>query len=452
MTRVPAPDTRPVTLTIAGSDSGGGAGIQADLKSMEATGSFGITAITAVTAQNTTGVEASHVLPLPIIQAQLDAVLTDYDVKAAKTGMLATTEVIRLVTEYAAEFEPPLIVDPVMVAATGDRLLEPAAEAAYEDLIQHATLVTPNADEATVLTDTEVTDQDTAIEAGHKLTDIGATAALVKGGHVPGDHVQDTLVGPDKVEIFSHPRIDTNATHGSGCTLASTITSHLAQGDSVHHAVEKGVTFMERAVRYHLDVGEGPGAVHHLAALRNNAAQNPTAETVHTIVQELVAAAVRPLIPEVGMNVVGATPYAEAPSETAAVEGRITRTLDGIQPNRGIRYGASSHLARFLLACRERKAGLRYAVNCRFNEVIEKTFGDLDAAILEFDRENEPEPEVEGGTMTWAAREVIDSNVEPPIVVFDRGAVGKEPITRVVASSREELLEPVLTLNEIVDN
>lgn len=450
MTRLPAPDTRPVTLTIAGSDSGGGAGIQADLKSMEAAGTFGTSVLTAVTAQNTRGVDTSEVLPEPIIQAQLEAVLNDFDVQAAKTGMLATAPVINLVTEYARTFDGPLVVDPVMVAATGDRLLDPEGEQAYSNLLQHAALVTPNTDEAAVLTDIDVTDRDSAIDAGETLLDMGADAALLKGGHIPGDHVTDVLVLPNDVETFSHQRIDTEATHGSGCTLASTITSHLAQGDPIHDAVDRSVAFMERAVRYHLNVGEGPGAVHHLAALRNDAARNQTVETLHTILQQFETENVRSLVPEVGMNIIGATPYAEAPSETAAVEGRITRTMTGIQPSRGIRFGASSHLARFLLAARELRPRLQYAVNCRFNDTIEPAFYELDATIREFRRQNEPTPEIEGETMTWAARQVLDSDAEPPVVIFDRGDVGKEPMTRIVSTNPDDLVACVFTLDEAI--
>jgi len=178
MTRKPAPDSRPVVLTIAGSDSGGGAGIQADLKTIEAGGAFGTSAITAVTAQNTLGVVSSHVLPIEEIDAQIDAVLSDFDVRAVKTGMLATAPVIAVVTEYVDDLDVPVVVDPVMVAATGDRLLAPDAENVYEDLLAHAALTTPNADEAEVLTGIELTDHEGTIQAGKALLETGVDAAL----------------------------------------------------------------------------------------------------------------------------------------------------------------------------------------------------------------------------------------------------------------------------------
>lgn len=445
--RLAAPDTRPVTLTIAGSDSGGGAGIQADLKTMEAGGAFATSAVTAITAQNTQGVHATHTLPEAAIQAQIDAVITDFDVQAAKTGMLATAPIIDLVVTYANDVQP-LVVDPVMVAATGDRLLEPEAETAYEDLIAHATLTTPNADEAAVLTGVDVTDHDTAVAAGNALLDTGVDAALIKGGHVPGDTVHDVLVTPDIVETFDHPRIDTDATHGSGCTLASAITTNLAHGTPLTEAVATGVRFMERAVRYHIDAGHGPGAVHHLVGVRERAGRSQTQDAVDAILRRFVDANIAPLVPEVGMNIVGATPYAETTDEIAAVEGRITRTLHGIHPGRGVRFGASSHVARFLLSAREFDPNLRFAVNCRFNDEIESALTALDEPVVEIDRREEPDPAVEDATMGWVARRAFDIANGTPAAIFDRGAVGKEAITRILAPDRATMIDRTLTLAE----
>ncbi|GAB6862080.1 bifunctional hydroxymethylpyrimidine kinase/phosphomethylpyrimidine kinase [Haloplanus litoreus] len=470
MTRRHAPVTPPVALTVAGSDSGGGAGVQADLKTMEAHGVFGTSVVTAITAQNTVGVERTHVLPVEEIEAQYGAVATDFDLRAMKTGMLATDSVIDLVADRAADATVPVVVDPVMVAASGDRLLDSAAETAYESLIAEATLVTPNADEATVLTGIEPVDRETAREAGEELVGMGADAALVKGGHIGdgeegrssgrrprADTVTDTLVstlpdGEPTVHTFEHPRIDTDATHGSGCTLSSAIAAHLAHGETLGYAVEAGTAFMERALRYGLDVGEGPGAVHHLAALREAADRHRTMTDVAEVVEAFVDRDVSRLVPEVGMNVVGATEYAEAVGETAAVEGRITRTLSGVAPNRGVRLGASSHVARFLLAAREFDPALRFAVNCRFDDETEAATAALDGPVTEYTREDEPEDA--SGTMGWGARQAfgaVDADDPTPVAVLDRGDVGKEAIVKVVAETPEQLGERVFTLLDTVE-
>ncbi|MFC7221548.1 bifunctional hydroxymethylpyrimidine kinase/phosphomethylpyrimidine kinase [Halalkalicoccus sp. GCM10025322] len=450
MTRKPAPHSPPVALTIAGSDSGGGAGVQADLKTMEAHGVFATSALTAVTAQNTRGVERSHVLPIEEIDAQFEAVVSDFDVGAIKTGMLATSEVVDLVAERLAGHDAPAVVDPVMVAASGDRLLEPKAERAYERLIGESTLVTPNADEAAVLTGVEPEDAESAREAGEALLDMGAEAALVKGGHVPTEEIEDVLVTADGAETFEHARIETAANHGSGCTLASAIAARLATGEGLFEAVEGALAFMERAVRYPLDVGEGPGAVHHLSDLRDRTEREPTAETVQGIVDRFTDENVRALVPEVGMNVVGATPYAEGVEEVAAVEGRITRTMRGLAPNRGVRFGASSHVARFLLSAREFDPALRFAVNCRFDDEVERALDALDAPVAEFDRAAEPEDvkREEGSTMGWGARRAFDGNGETPAAVIDRGEVGKEAIVKLVAPDAGTLIERTLAVHD----
>jgi hydroxymethylpyrimidine kinase/phosphomethylpyrimidine kinase len=439
-TREPSPDERPVALTVAGSDSGGGAGIQADLKTMEAHGVFGTSVLTAATAQHTRGVESTHVLPVEEVTAQLDAVIEDFAVAAAKTGMLATAPIVEAVADRAREFTCPLVVDPVMVATSGDRLLDPAAESAYEDLVATADVVTPNADEAAVLTGVDVTDEASAIEAGETLLKMGAESALVKGGHVPGDAVRDVYVTAEDAHTFENARVATESTHGSGCALASAVAAHLARGTDRAAAVEAGVEFLQRAVRYSLDVGRGPGSVHHLVELRNDAARDATAEAVEDVVAAFVERDVSALVPEVGMNVVGATPYAEAPEETAAVEGRITRTMSGVAPNRGVRFGASSHVARFLLAAREEVPRLRFAVNCRFDDEVETALAALDGPVAEFDREEEPAAvkAQEGSTMQWGARQAFGGESDP-VAVVDRGEVGKEAIVKLVAADAATL-------------
>ncbi|PGF16561.1 bifunctional hydroxymethylpyrimidine kinase/phosphomethylpyrimidine kinase [Natrinema sp. CBA1119] len=450
--RTPAPEHRPVGLTIAGSDSGGGAGIQADLATMAAHGVFGTSAITAVTAQNTRGVESSHVLPLEAVEAQLAAVTDDFAVGGAKTGMLATADIVRTVADRASEFDFPLVVDPVMVATSGDRLLEPEAERAYEDLLGEATLATPNVDEAEVLTDVAVVDEETAREAGDAILETGVDAVLVKGGHVPGERVQDVLVTDDTVRTFEHPRVGTDATHGSGCALAAAIAARLAKGEALEPAVAGATDFLARAVRYYSDVGEGHGAVNHMVPLRNEAAREPTAEEVQAIVDRFVDADISALVPEVGMNVVGATPYAESVTETAAVEGRITRTLSGVQPNRGVRFGASSHVARFLLSAREFVPDLRFAVNCRFDADVEAALESLEWPVATYDRDTEPAAvkETEGSTMGWGARQAFADREEAPVAVIDRGEVGKEALVKLIAADPETLADRTLALDREV--
>jgi len=363
-----APTEKPVVLSIAGSDSGGGAGIQADLKTIEATGGFGTTAITAVTAQNTTGVESSHGLPVGEIAAQIDAVRDDFDVRGVKTGMLGTEPVVECVADYAAEFDAPVVVDPVMVAASGDRLLTEAAESAYEALIAEATLVTPNADEAAVLTDVEPTGAESARAAAEAIRAIGADAALIKGGHIPGSAVIDVLLTDAGSETMRHPRIDTDATHGSGCTLSAAIATRLARGEEPRKAVERSVAFMEAAVRYHHAAGEGPGAVHHLVDLRNEASRNAAIETAYGAADRLADPG--EASPGAGAVVV-ATEYAESPGDVAGIAPATSSDR--------VRFGRPLGPARALLDAREARPDLRVGIGV---DGAAETFADAGCAIL----------------------------------------------------------------------
>ncbi len=254
-------------LSIAGSDSSGGAGIQADIKAVTALGGYAATAITAITVQNTTGVSAVHPVPADIIAGQIQAVLSDIGADAIKTGMLATTEVIKTVVDTLdAHADPliPLVVDPVMVATSGDRLIDEEAVSAVRDvLLPRASLITPNAPEAEALTGGVIEDMESQQAAAEMLLEMGARAALVKGGHLDGEAIIDVLATRNGVRLFTRPRIRTRQTHGTGCTLASAIAALLAQGAPLDRAVEDAGDYLHEAIRRAPGFGEGSGPVAH---------------------------------------------------------------------------------------------------------------------------------------------------------------------------------------------
>lgn len=257
---------KPVALTIAGSDSGGGAGIQADLKSMEANGVFGTSALTAVTAQNTEEVAQAHDLPPALVAAQIDAVAEDMDVQAAKTGMLSAPEIIETVADRVAAHDLfPFVVDPVMISKTGFQLLQDAAiDTLVDELLPLATVVTPNVHEAEHLTDIPIETPDDLRPAAEALLDYGPGAVLVKGGHLSGtEEAVDVLVDGDTSWTFAAPRIDTKHTHGTGCTYASAIAANLAKGHALVPAVERAKRYVTGAIRHALSLGHGRGPTNH---------------------------------------------------------------------------------------------------------------------------------------------------------------------------------------------
>jgi hydroxymethylpyrimidine/phosphomethylpyrimidine kinase len=254
-----------IALTIAGSDSGGGAGIQADLKTFQQFGVFGTSVVVALTAQNTRGVRAVEAVPESMVSAQLTALAEDLVPAALKTGMLAEAALVRLVARAIRENGwAPLVVDPVMVSTSGTRLLSTEAEEVVrEDLLPLAALVTPNLDEAAILTGRVVHDTATMERAGATLVRFGAGAALIKGGHLPAPAVVDVLVTASGVRHFTHARIDTGSFHGTGCTLSAAITAGLALGRPLERAVEDGLDFVSRAIAAAPELGSGHRPLNH---------------------------------------------------------------------------------------------------------------------------------------------------------------------------------------------
>ena len=255
-------------LSIAGSDSGGGAGIQADLKTFAALGCYGMTAITALTAQNTLGVSGIHGVPPEMLKAQLSAVLDDIGVDAVKIGMLHAPDIVRTVARALRHYEvKQVVLDPVMVATSGDRLIAPdTVQVLVDELFPLATVVTPNLDEAALLLGRPIAHADELDAAARDLLALGAKAVLLKGGHLPGDEVADLLVSGDgPAQRLASPRIASRNTHGTGCTLSSAIAAYLALGNPLDQAVAKARSYILQAIAMGANVytGAGHGPLNH---------------------------------------------------------------------------------------------------------------------------------------------------------------------------------------------
>jgi hydroxymethylpyrimidine/phosphomethylpyrimidine kinase len=252
-------------LTIAGSDSGGGAGIQADLKTFAAHGVYGTSAITAVTAQNTVGVTGIVALEADFVTAQIEAVAGDIALHAVKTGMLATAAIVEAVAAAIEELDLPLVVvDPVMVSKSGGRLLEDdGVQALSTELLPRALVVTPNIPEAEVLSGRIIRSLDDAREAARRIHGMGSSAVIIKGGHATGDEVVDLLFDGHAFTEFRTPRINTRNTHGTGCTFASAVAANLALGHDLADAVGRAQQYVAGAIRHGLAIGRGHGPLDH---------------------------------------------------------------------------------------------------------------------------------------------------------------------------------------------
>lgn len=262
----------PRVLIIAGSDSGGGAGIQADIKTVSMLGGYAATAITALTAQNTQGVFGIHPVPPAFITQQIELVLSDIGADAIKTGMLHSAEVIDAVADAIRAHPAPCVVDPVMVATSGDALLQPDAVAALKTrLIPLATVLTPNLPEAEALTGMVIESRADRVAAAQRLLAMGCKAVLIKGGHGKGAHVEDALVTDSEQHWFTSMRIETRSTHGTGCTLASALATCLARGDALYDAVTTARHYVREAIGNAPAIGKGHGPLNHLWPLKKEA-------------------------------------------------------------------------------------------------------------------------------------------------------------------------------------
>lgn len=255
-------------LTIAGSDSGGGAGIQADLKTFAALGIYGTSAITALTAQNTRGVAGVHLVPAEFVTQQIEVVTSDLGCDAVKTGMLATAAIVEAVAASIEALDlPNLVVDPVMIAKSGDRLLdEDAVRALQSTLLRHARVVTPNIPEAEVLADLTIRSLADMREAARRIMKLRPAAVIVKGGHLPGPTMTDVLFDGDTFVELSEPRVEGRHTHGTGCTFSAALAAHLAHGRSLADAARGAKTYVTEAMRHGIDLGAGHRPLGHFWA------------------------------------------------------------------------------------------------------------------------------------------------------------------------------------------
>ncbi|MCB2226011.1 MAG: bifunctional hydroxymethylpyrimidine kinase/phosphomethylpyrimidine kinase [Desulfarculaceae bacterium] len=436
-------------LIIAGSDSGGGAGIQADLKAVGALGGHASTVITALTAQNTIGVRAVHPVPLDFVEQQFAAVIEDIGTDAVKTGMLHSAELVELVSGLLAGVKAPVVVDPVMVAKGGSRLLAAeAVQAVRSMLLPRATLITPNLDEAAELLGRPITDRAGMELAAKELVGLGAQAALIKGGHLQGEP-GDLLFDGSQTYFFSAPRIDTPHTHGTGCTLASAIAALLAQGWELAPAVERARLLVRRAIASGLAIGQGHGPVHALADLAPRLALGECLAEMDAALERLETVdGLASMIPEVRGQLGYGLPGASSAAEVLAVAGRISHIGTRLKAVGPARLGASSHVAKIVLAAMAKDPAMRAAMACNFSEELVERAKALGWSVGEFSRAEEP-PEVkrmEGSTLEWGTTRAIEVMGKVPEVIFDRGENGKEPVLRLLAQSPGEIVDRLLLL------
>ncbi|PLX41361.1 MAG: bifunctional hydroxymethylpyrimidine kinase/phosphomethylpyrimidine kinase [Deltaproteobacteria bacterium] len=434
-------------LTIAGSDSGGGAGVQTDIRTFSLLGCHGASAITAITAQNSMGVEAIYPVEPEGVAAQVTAVLSDIGADAAKTGMLFSEEIIKAVAGALDKYPVErLVVDPVMVAKGGAPLLKDEARAALIKLIlPKAYLATPNIPEAESITGIKIVDEDSALRAARAILDLGAGAVLLKGGHAEGELVTDLLLTDRGEERrFVTTRVATKNTHGTGCTLSAAIAAYLAKGLDLAEAVRAAHSFLARAIASSYDLGAGHGPTNPYAAAMGGS-DRALLERLHKGWELLEEINPWGLIPEVQSNLAEAHEGAESFNDVAAFPGRITKAGERVRHTEGPRFGGSRHMAKILLASQRHASPFRAVMNIRYGADVLAACKELGLSIDSFSRDDEPleVKEAEGSTLEWGTGSVLARGGEAPRVIFDEGDRGKEPMIRVFGVDAVEVVKIV---------
>lgn len=437
----------PVAISIAGSDSGGGAGIQADLKAFAALGVHGATAITCVTAQNTYSVTAIECIRPEVVKEQIRQVAEDMGIDAGKTGMLYSEGIIKAVASEVSRYGFPLVVDPVMIAKSGAPLLKPeAVEALKKHLFPVAAVVTPNRFEAEHLTGRKIDNIEDAMKIAEEICKMGPQSIVIKGGHLNTAKAVDVLYYRGDFRIFEAERLNVNTTHGTGCSFSAAIAAFIARGDDIPSAVEKAKAFITHAIKFGLNIGKGVGPVNPMAHLYKEASKYQVLKNVDQARRILESSPNTVFVtPEVGINIAMAIPYAESVEDVAAIPGRIMKAFNGVKSSSPPDFGASSHLARYILEVVKHDPSKRAAINMKFSEKILDVLSGKGLKISFYDRREEPEEIklIEGMSIPWGVKVAIERAGGVPDVIYHKGDVGKEPMIVLIG-------EDAVTLAEIV--
>ena len=439
----------PCVLTIGGSDSSGGAGIAADLKTLAALGVHGLCVVTAVTAQNTRGIDEIFELPPEFVTRQLETVMRDFEVEWAKTGMLSNAGIVQAVMAGAKRHGLRLVVDPVMVAATGAPLMREDAFEALTKLMARAELVTPNVPEAVRLSGLKIRSKADMRKVAKAISKLGPRAVLIKGGHMKGREILDLLYTDGKFKEFVSPRVTCEPTHGTGCSFASAITAELSKGATLEEAIVGAKEFVRGAIECRLDVGEGVEPVNQMAALHLSAELGHALDEVWRAAQLLIEDQnFTKLLPEVGSNIVMALPGAEEIQDVVGLSGRIVKVGSTAQLTGFPKLGGSEHVANLVLTAMRHDPRIRAGLNIRFSEEILCACKRLGLSMSEFDRSKEPKGVK---TMRWGVERAIRKAGKVPQVIFDRGAKGKEAMIRLLGGSSSEVAELALRVARNID-
>jgi hydroxymethylpyrimidine kinase/phosphomethylpyrimidine kinase len=436
-----------VVLSLAGRDSGAGAGIQADLKMFSALGVYGCTAITAITAQNTKQVAEISEIPPSIVEQQIRSVMMDMRPNAIKIGMVYSASIIDAVYRSVKKTSKiPLVLDPILAAGTGAKLLRTEAyESFVSKLFPLSTLITPNRMEAEILADIAIKTENDAIEAAQRIKKLGAANVLVKGGHFGSAQVTDLLLDTKgNIIKFTNPRLKIKQIHGSGCNFSSAVTAYLAKDILLSDACRMANEYVHDAIRNSVTIGKGLPIANPLSSIYRDAnSYRILVELQQAIEQLSTFDRFYSLIPETQTNFAYALSNAVDISDVAAVRGRIIKIENTAVPASYIKFGASSHVASAVLAYMDVNPDFMSAINIRFDDGIVDICKSL-FTVSSYDRSQEPKriKRTEGSSVAWGIHTALSKNRSAD-VIYHRGDIGKEPMITVFGQNPAEVVSKI---------
>jgi len=444
-----------IALSVAGSDPSGGAGVQADLKAFASLELHGMTVVTCITAQNTQQVKKIYKLPINIIDRQFDVLLKDFEIDAVKVGMLYNKEIVKCIAKKIKKHNLKSVVDPVMVATSGDVLTAGNfVTSLKKELLPYTYMITPNIHEAQVLSEKKIKTIGDVKEACRIIFELGPQCVLITGGHLNSSSAKDVFFNGKDYAIFSLPKILDKKVHGSGCTFSSLIAGLLALGENPNDAVERAKNMLWNMINFGYALGKGIDVLNNSFNVANDVPYLfPTDDHFNTwlklkkSIDVLVPIIPLEYIPEVGMNVGYAQANAKTQKDICAIDGRIVKTQDGAMRCGKLCFLSSKHIASIILAAMTFNPSIRCALNIKYSKDNLKDCEQAGFSVGLFDRKNEPS--TFSSTMDWGTKDVITRLNQIPDIIYDIGAVGKEPMIRLLGRNPEDVVYKIRALSKV---
>ena len=435
-----------IALSIAGSDSGAGAGIQADLKTFSALGVYGCTAITAITAQNTKQVAEIGEISPSMVERQIRSVMIDMPPNAIKIGMVYSNSIIDAVYRSLRGSNVPIVLDPIFSAGTGAKLIRSDAYSSFvSKLMPTCSLITPNRMEAEKLAGITIRTEDSALEAARKIKKMGAENVIVKGGHFGSKHVTDLLLDSRGNLIkLTNPRLKIKESHGSGCNFSSAVAAYIAKGIAITDACKMATEYVHNAIQNLVRLGRGLPVANPISVIYHNSnCYSILVELQDSVQQVSTLNGFYRLIPETQTNFVYALPDAVKISDVAGVRGRIVKIVDTASVTSYIGFGASRHVASAVIAYMSVNPIVRSAINIKFDERIVKVCKSL-FSVSSYDRIKEPRKinREEGSSVRWGTLLALSKN-HMADVIYHRGDIGKEPMITLFGKNPTEVVTKI---------